>query len=93
MKVKIVDYGYSKDFGKYYITYQIKELDTDQLAKLQLRLEDPLLLKRDQLYLTTHFEAEFYPLGSPEAKKKMEDYISREEIEMTAYILELLDSN
>ncbi|MEG3225212.1 MAG: hypothetical protein BME94_06785 [Methanobacteriales archaeon Met13] len=90
MKVKIVDYGFSEDFNKYYITYQVQGLDSDELAQLQLRLEDPLVLKGDQLYLTTHFAEEFYPLRSIDAQEKMEDYLAREEIEMTAYLLDVL---
>ncbi|MEN6329173.1 MAG: DUF5750 family protein [Methanobacteriaceae archaeon] len=91
MEVKIVDYGVSEEFEKYYITYQVKGLNSDEIAQLQVKMEDPLVVKCDELYLTTFFEEDYYPFHSADAQARMEDYVAREEIEMTAYILDLLD--
>lgn len=91
MEVKIVDHGVSDEFEKYYITYQIKGLSPDEIAQLQVKLEDPLVVKCDELYLTTFFDKEYYPFHTADAQARMEDYIAREEIEMTAYIIDLLE--
>jgi Family of unknown function (DUF5750) len=93
MEIKIVDYGLSEEFKKYYITYQVKGLSTDEIGRLQIKVEDPLVVKCDELYLTTFFDEAYYPFHSADAKQRMEDYIAREEIEMTVYILDLLDEN
>ncbi len=93
MEVKIVDYGLSEKLEKYYITYQVNGLRSDEIAQLQVKLEDPLVVKCDKLYLTTLFEENYYPLRSADAQARMEDYIAREEIEMTAYIMDLLEEN
>lgn len=93
MEVKIVDYGVSEEFEKYYITYQINGLRSDEIAQLQVKLEDPLVVKCDKLFLTTLFDEDYYPFRSADAQARMEDYIAREEIEMTAYIVDLLEEN
>lgn len=93
MEVKIVDYGVSEEFEKYYITYQVNGLSSDEIAQLQVKLEDPLVLKCDELFLTTLFDEDYYPFRSADAQARMEDYIAREEIEMTAYIMDLLEEN
>ena len=93
MEVKIVDYGVSEEFEKYYITYQVNGLSSDEIAQLQVKLEDPLVVKCDELFLTTLFDEDYYPFRSADAQDRMEDYIAREEIEMTAYIVDLLEEN
>lgn len=93
MEVKIVDYGVSEEFEKYYITYQVNGLSSDEIAQLQVKLEDPLVVKCDELFLTTLFDEDYYPFRSADAQARMEDYIAREEIEMTAYIVDLLEEN
>ena len=93
MEVKIVDYGVSEEFEKYYITYQVNGLSSDDIAQLQVKLEDPLVVKCDELFLTTLFDEDYYPFRSADAQARMEDYIAREEIEMTAYIVDLLEED
>jgi hypothetical protein len=93
MEVKIVDYGVSEEFEKYYITYLIKGLNPDEIAQLQVKMEDPLVVKCDELYLTTLFDDDYYPFRSADAQARMQDYRAREEIEMTAYIMDLLEEN
>lgn len=93
MDVKIVDYGVSEEFEKYYITYQVKGLNPHEIALLQIKLEDPVVVKCDELYLTTFFDKDYYPFHSADAQARMKDYIAREEIEITAYILDLLEES
>jgi hypothetical protein len=91
MDVRIIDYGFSEEFQNYYVTYQVAGLDQKSLGKLKGRLEDPIEVKCDELYLTTYFEEKFYPMGSEDAKKNPDDFIAREEIEMTVYLTDLLE--
>jgi Family of unknown function (DUF5750) len=91
LKVKIAEYGYSKEYKRYYVTYQVTELDTNSLRKLEERLEDPVMVKCNDLYLTVYFEERFYPFKSEESKNNPADFLAREELEMTAYLLDLLE--
>ncbi|UTB34038.1 MAG: hypothetical protein NKF70_06270 [Methanobacterium sp. ERen5] len=48
-------------------------------------------MKEGQLFLTTHFEKKYYPFGSEAAKFRSDDFVAREEIEMTVYLTSLLE--
>ncbi|MEN6291889.1 MAG: DUF5750 family protein [Methanobacterium sp.] len=91
MKVKVVDYGVSDDPKKYYVTYKITDIDEESINKLKNRVEEELDLKSGGLYLTAYFNEEYYPFGSEESKYRSEDFIAREEIEMWAYLMSLLE--
>lgn len=91
MQVKIAEYGFSKDFGGYYITYQVSDLKEDERSKLEERLEDPVTIKDDDLVITMIFQEEYFPFKSEESQINPADYIAREELEMTAYLLGLLE--
>ena len=91
LKVDIAEYGYSHEYKSYYVTYQVTKLDNDSLRKLKERLEDPVVVKCDDLYLTVYFEERFYPFKSEEAQSSPADFLAREELEMTAYLLDLLE--
>lgn len=91
MRVKIVEYGYSEDYGDYYVTYQVIDLDQETLGKLKKRLEDPAEVRYGDLYITTYFEEEYFPFKSEESNRNSEDFLAREELEMTAYLLDLLE--
>lgn len=91
LKVKIAEYGYSDEYERYYVTYHVTELDKNTLKKLKERLEDPTVVKHDDIYLTVYFEERFYPFKSEEAQRNPEDFLAREELEMTAYLLGLLE--
>ncbi|MGZ7044070.1 MAG: DUF5750 family protein [Methanobacterium sp.] len=90
MKVKIIDYGLSKD-SKYFVTYRIYDINQDWLTKLKNRVEDKMKIKDGELYITVYFQKDFFPFASDESSCRMEDFISREEIEMTAYLLGILE--
>lgn len=91
LKVKIAEYGFSKEYDSYYVTYQVTNLDPENLKKLKERLEDPAVVKCDDLFLTVYFEEKFYPFRSEESQRNTGDYFAREELEMTAYLLDLLE--
>ncbi len=91
LKVKITEYGYLKEYNSYYVTYQVTNLDLDTLNRLKERLEDPAVIKCEDLFITMHFEEKYYPFGSEESKRNPEDFLAREELEMTAYLVDLLE--
>jgi hypothetical protein len=91
MKVKVFDYGVSDDPKKYYVTYKITDIDEESINKLKNRVEEKLDFKSGDLYLTAYFNKEYYPFGSEESKYRSEDFIAREEIEMWAYLMSLLE--
>ncbi|MGZ7209187.1 MAG: DUF5750 family protein [Methanobacterium sp.] len=90
MKVKITDYGLSKD-SKYFVTYRIYDINQDWLNKLKDRVEDKLEVKDGELYITMYFEGDYFPFASDETNYCREDFMAREEIEMTAYLLGILE--
>ncbi|MGB9980491.1 DUF5750 family protein [Methanobacterium sp.] len=91
MKVKIIDYGVSDDSKKYYVTYKITDIDDESMNKLKNRVKEELYSKSGDLYLTAYFNEEYYPFQSEESKYRSEDFIAREEIEMWAYLMSLLE--
>jgi len=91
MNVKIKNYGISPDCQKYYVKYQISEIDDETLHKLLKRLKDELEVKSGKLYITVYFDEEYFPFRSQEAKEKPTDFEAREEIEMTAYLSSILE--
>jgi hypothetical protein len=93
VQVKITDYGFEDDLKRYYVTYQVTGLDEEELDKLKERLEDPVVVKCDEISLNVYFEAEYYPFHTEESQKRLEDFIAREEIEMTAYLVDLLEED
>lgn len=93
LKVKIADYGYSDSLERHYVTYHVTGIDNDEFNKLTSRLEDPVTVKGNEIYLNVYFEEEYYPFKTEDSKIRLEDYLAREEIEMTAYLLDLLEED
>jgi len=91
LKVKIAEYGFSDEYQSHYVTYQVTNLDSQSLKQLEERLEDPAVIRGEDLYITIYFEEKYYPLGSEESLRNPEDFLAREELEMTAYLLDLLE--
>lgn len=91
LNVKIQEHGYSDEYERFYVTYQITDLDKDSLEKLKERLEDPAMVRRGDLFLTVYFDEGFYPFQSEESQRNPTDFLAREELEMTAYLVDLLD--
>ena len=89
MKVEIFDYG--SDSNDYYIIYKVTEIDQEDQEKLRGNVEGNVELKNGDMFITTHFEEKYFPLGSADAQLRIEDFIAREEIEMTVYLTSLLE--
>lgn len=93
LKVKIIDYGFSDSLKSYYVTYKVTGLTGEELKKLKELLTDPITVKENDLYLNVYFEEEYYPFGTEDSRNRLEDYLAREEIEMTAYLFDLLEED
>jgi len=89
MKVEIFDYG--SDENNYYVIYKVTGLELDEEMRLQGNVEGDVEIKNGAIYITTHFEEKYYPFGSEAAQCRMEDFIAREEIEMTVYLTSVLE--
>ncbi|EFC94173.1 hypothetical protein METSMIF1_02145 [Methanobrevibacter smithii DSM 2374] len=89
MDVRIVDYGENADGG--FISYNISGLSQNQLEFLNNNLDDETQITIDNLILKTKFKKEFFPFQSRESKIKVEDFISREEIEMAIFLSSFLE--
>ena len=89
MKVEIFDYG--SDAKKYYVVYKVTGLDPEEEDRLQGNVEGDVELKNGEMYITTNYEEKYYPFGSEAAQCRMEDFIAREEIEMTVYLTSILE--
>ena len=61
LQVKIIDYGFSDGLKRYFITYHITGLGNDDFSKLIHRLEDPVMVKGNEIFLNVYFDKEYYP--------------------------------
>ncbi|MBC7096731.1 MAG: hypothetical protein H5T39_03420 [Methanobacteriales archaeon] len=91
MKVKIVDFGFDRGKSLNYIRYLVFGLERSLVEKLARKLEEETEIQDDKLLITVYYEDKYYPLGSKEAETRLEDFIAREEIEMTVYLSSLLE--
>jgi hypothetical protein len=89
MQVKVTDYGRGAD--DYYVVYHVKGLDPGDQEKLKHKVEGSVEIKNTDLFITNRFEEKYYPFGSEAAHMRLEDFIAREEIEMTVYLTSLLE--
>ncbi|MBQ9160483.1 MAG: hypothetical protein IJ122_04060 [Methanobrevibacter sp.] len=89
MNVKISDYGFKND--KNFIEYSVKGLSQDQKEFLKSNLEEELTFDGQILKLTMYFDDKLYPFASDVAKIRMDDFISREEIEMLVFLSGFLE--
>lgn len=89
MIVNISDYG---DMGdKKFIEYSVSGLSEMQLDYLKTNLNEDIVVRDDVLTLTMHFSDELYPFQSDVAKIRLDDFIAREEIEMTVFLSSFLE--
>jgi len=86
-----MDYGFSREIDKYYVIYKISDISDETRNKLKERIIDELNEKSGILYLTIYFDKDYFPFKSEEARLYPSDFIAREEIEMTAYLLGILE--
>ncbi|MEN4018076.1 MAG: DUF5750 family protein [Methanobacterium sp.] len=90
MKVKVMDYGLLEN-SKYFVTYRVFDIDKKTLNKLKDRVKDEVDVKSGELLLTVYFDEGYFPFGSDEYRFRRQDFIAREEIEMMAYLLSILE--
>lgn len=89
MIVNITDYGERN--GKKFIEYSVSGLSKEQLEYLKANLDEDIAVEDDVLALTMHFSDELYPFQSDVAKIRLDDFISREEIEMNVFLSGFLE--
>lgn len=92
IQVKIFDYGMNgSDKKDYYVVYKVTGLSEDDVYKLQGNIEGDLEVKDGEVFITTYYEKKYFPLGSEAAHFRTDDFIAREEIEMTVYLTSILE--
>jgi uncharacterized protein DUF5750 len=96
MEVKVENYGSgekfdSEDKNMSFVTYKVSGLDSASLEFLKENLEGKIEIKDDLLYITIFYDNELFPFHSDEAKLKTDDFIAREEIEMTVFLSSFLE--
>jgi len=89
MQVKVYDYG--KDADDYYVIYKVTGLDPEDQEILKKKVEGKVDIKDGVFLITNNFERKYFPFGSEAAKMRAEDFVAREEIEMTVYLTSLLE--
>lgn len=89
MIVNVVDYGCADE--RYFVTYEVLGLNRDQLDFLNNELEEETSIEEDNLKIRMYFNEKLYPFQSDAAKFRLDDFISREEIEMNVFLSSFLD--
>lgn len=87
--VKISDYG--DDDSQKFIEYHVFGLSSDQMEFLNDTLQEETVIENDVLKIRMYFSDELYPFQSDDAKLRLDDFISREEIEMNLFISSFLE--
>lgn len=88
MIVKITDYGQDE---VNFVKYLVSGLSKEQLIFLDENLDEKTAVEGDNLLITAYFDEKLYPFQSEVAKFRLDDFISREEIEMTVFLSSFLD--
>lgn len=88
MNVKITDYGQG-DVN--FVEYLVQELSSDQLNILNENLDEETRIADGNLVIKMYFEDRLYPFQSDIAKIRLDDFISREEIEMNVFLSSFLE--
>lgn len=88
MIVKITDYNQG-DVN--YVTYQVSDLSLEQLNFLNDNLDEETEVVGGNLLVKMYFEDELYPFQSNVARYRIDDFVSREEIEMNIFLSSFLE--
>lgn len=88
MNVKITDYGQGE---VNFVTYLVSDLSREQLIFLNENLGEKTEILENNLLITMYFTDELYPFQSEVAKFRLDDFISREEIEMNVFLSSFLE--
>ena len=89
MDVKISDYGDGE--GRKFIEYTIFGLSGEQIKYLDENLTESTFVDGDLLKIKMYFEDKLYPFQSEVSKIRLDDFISREEIEMNVFLSSFLE--
>ena len=88
MIVKITDYGQGEIN---FVNYLVSGLSEEQLVFLNENLDEETIIEGDNLLITSNFSDVLYPFQSEVAKFRLDDFISREEIEMNVFLSSFLE--
>ena len=88
MIVKITDYGKGDEN---FVDYTVKGLSEEQKKYLKDNLKEKIRDVGDDLVITLYFSDRLYPFQSQTAQFRLDDFISREEIEMNVFLSSFLD--
>lgn len=89
MDVKISDYGDIED--KKFIVYTVSGLSESQIEYLDKNLPEDTITEDHILKIKMYFDEDLYPFQSEVAKIRIDDFISREEIEMNVFLSSFLE--
>lgn len=89
MIVKIVNYGKIDD--KNFIEYFVCGLSSNQMKFLNENLVDETEIDGNIFKIKLYFEDNLYPFQSDVAQLRLDDFISREEIEMNVFLSGFLE--
>lgn len=88
MIVKITDYGQGE---VNFVAYLVSDLSQKQLTFLNENLDEKTEILENNLLITMYFTDKLYPFQSEVAKFRLDDFISREEIEMNVFLSSFLE--
>ena len=89
MQVEVYEYG--NDADDYYVVYKITGLNQADQKKLINKVDGAVEIRNGDFFVTNHYDRKYFPFGSEAAQMRMDDFIAREEIEMTVYLSSLLE--
>ena len=89
MIVTISDYGKADDGN--FVEYSVSGLSEGQIDYLKGNLDEEITVNGDIMTLTMYFDDALYPFQSEVAKIRLDDFIAREEIEMTVFLSGFLE--
>ena len=89
MIVNVVNYGKIDD--KNYVIYDVLGLSQDQMEYLNDNLCEDTNINDDVFQLKLYFDDNLYPFQSDVAQMRLDDFISREEIEMNLFLSSFLE--
>lgn len=88
MIVKITNFDENAEIP--YVDYEVSQLLPNQMDFLNNNLDEETSIDENILKIRVYFE-DFFPFQSDVAKIRLEDFISREEIEMNLFISSFLE--
>ena len=89
MIVNIVNYGKIDD--KNYIDYEVCGLSQTQMEYLNDNLVEETDIDGEVFHLKMYFDDTLYPFQSDAAQIRLDDFIAREEIEMSVFLSGFLE--